>query len=402
MKILNQIMSASLVAVIAVTVVSCGTKEGVNSNAGAVDKEAEVQWDWGAFRQSNELVLQSLPVAVQPKQSLDIRSEASGILTLEMDSKQKLIAKGEQFARMDVDTLAEQGERLAIEEERRILEEMKTEKLELPEKKKVAKEELKEARRKVRLMEMILNNPAMKEMSAELFGGDLGAVNSATLLDAKDALSLAEQKMAWAEEFDEKLREGELRLQEMDASQSKRNYEDAKERSVYKAPFVGELRLEIDFVEGQSEYTVAARETIATLNDYTEIRGQLKVGNASWVSMAPQRLYLTLSDRNKTMMPYLKDEIIKDKRTLKEERHYLFAVPLENNESLKRLVGTEINGEVVYKLPKPCYIVPKYNLSLYALGKSDSIDWEAMVADLWPGASVLAEGLSEIAISYQP
>ena len=380
--------------------VSCGSKDGQEAKVD-VSQVVEVTWDWKEYHQSSELTLQTLPVEIQPRQSLEIKSEAAGILTLEIEAKQKDVAKDEQFARMDVDTLSEQGERLQIQEEKRILEEMRAETLELPEKRKVAKEELKEARRKVRLMEMILENPAMSKMTSEL-GLEIGVVNKTALKEANDALRLAEQKVAWAEEFDEKLREGELRIQEMDSSKNKRSYEDAKERSVYKAPFVGELRLEVDFVEGQSEYTVSARETIATLNDYSEIRGQLKVGNASWVSISPQRLYLSLNDKADTIMPFLEDEIIKDKRTQKEERHYLFSVPLEDNESLKRLVGTEIKGKLVYKLPKACFIVPKYNLSLYALGKSDSIEWEQMVAELWPGATVLAEGLSEVAISYQP
>jgi len=46
--------------------------------------------------------------------------------------------------------------------------------------------------------------------------------------------------------------------------------------------------------------------------------------------------------------------------------------------------------------------VPKYDVSLFALGKSDSIDWAEIVEELWPGAKVVAEGLSELAISYHP
>jgi len=362
----------------------------------------EIVWNWKEFERSSEIQLQTLPVDIQPKRSLDIKSEASGIITLEIDTEEKIVSKDFIFARMDVDTLSEQGERLTIQKEKRLLEDMKAEKLDLPEKRKNAKEELTEARRKVRLMELIMKNPAMAEMSSELFGGDIGAVNNATLRDAKDTLSLAEQKMAWADEFDEKLRKGQLRIQEMDATKNKRNFEDAKDRSVYRAPFDGTLRLEIDFVEEQKEYTVTGRESIATLNDYSKIHGLLKISNASWINLSPKRLLLQLHDRDKTTMPFLKDKIEKDKRTKREERKYVFAVPLENNEALKRLVGTQMKGDLIYKLPETCYIVPKYSLSLYALGKSDSVDWNQMVADLWPGAKVLAEGLSHIAISRHP
>jgi len=128
----------------------------------------------------------------------------------------------------------------------------------------------------------------------------------------------------------------------------------------------------------------------------------LKISNASWINLSPKRLLLQLNDQAKTLMPFLKDRIDKDKRTHREERKYVFSVPLENNEALKRLVGTQMKGELIYKLPKTCYIVPKYNLSLYALGKTDAVDWGEMVSVLWPGAKVLAEGLSYVAIDYQP
>ncbi|MFC4992945.1 hypothetical protein [Rubritalea tangerina] len=368
---------------------------------GVAIEEVEVSWDWAKYDRLNELSLQTLPVDIKPRQSLAIKSEAAGILTLELEGDVHEVRKGMRFARMDVDTLAEQGERLAILEEKRLLEDMRAEKLDLPEKKRLAKEELQEARRKVRLMEMIMDNPAMEEMSAELFGGDIASVTDTSFQEAKDALSLAEQKMAWADEYDEKLRKGQIRIQEMDFAKNERNYEQAKERSVYEAPFLGELRIELDYVEGQQEYTVGARETIATLNDYSEIHGHLRVKNASWINLSPQRLYIQLQDRDRTMMPFQDDRIILDKRTRKEERYYVFAVPLSQSESLKRLTGTQMRGDLVYKLPEVCYIVPKYDLSLYALGKSDSVDWAEMVGELWPGAKVIAEGLGDVAISYQ-
>ncbi|MGJ8672131.1 hypothetical protein [Rubritalea sp.] len=379
---------------------SC-SKETVDDESKLIEKEAFV-WSWRDFEKSNEISLQSLSVDIQPKRSLEVKSEAAGILTLEIEGNVNTVSKDMRFARMDVDSLAEQRERLTIQEEKRLLEDMRAEKLDLPEQKRLAKEELLEARRKVRLLELILENPAMEEMSAELFGGDIGAVSDASLKEARDALSLAESKVAWADEYDEKLRKGQLRLQEMDFAESERTYLQAKDRSVYTAPFQGELRLEVEYVEGQTEYTVTARETIATLNDYSEIHGLLKVENAAWINLSPQRLYLQLRDRDRTMMPFSDDRNVKDERTRREERFYVFSVPLSEGGSLRRLTGTQMKGDLIYKLPEHCYIIPKYDLSLYALGKSDSVDWSEMVAELWPGAKVIAEGLSDVAISYHP
>ena len=374
-----------------------------SDRAGAASSDAsaaKVPWDWKGFTKSTELVLGTLPVDVQPKQSLAITSEASGIMTFEITDKVSPVKKGQVIARMDVDTLAEQEERLTIQNEKQVLEEMKLENLDVPEKRKKAKEELEEARRKVKLMEMILKNPAMAEMSQELFGTDVGKISDESLTEAQNALKLAERKFAWAEEYDEKIQKGQLRIQEMDFAKSKRQHQQVKDRSVYTAPFDGELRLEVNYVAGEKEYTVAGRETIATLNDYEDIHAHLKVTNANWINLQPQRLHIQLNDRDRTVMAFADDRVEKDPKTQREERKYVFAVPLKGNESLKRLAGTQMNGDLVYKLPEACHIVPKYDLALFALGKTETIEWAAMVESLWPGAKVLAEGQKHVAISY--
>lgn len=361
---------------------------------------AALTWDWNSFPRSSELTLGTLPIDVQPKQSLAIKSEAGGIMTFELTDKLTQVTKDQVIARMDIDTLAEQEERLTIQDEKQVLEEMKRENLDVPERRKRATDELEEARRKLRLVEMILKNPAMEEMSQELFGADMGRINRESLTEAQEAFKLAQQKMAWAEEFDERLQKGAQRIQEMDLTRSKRQHQEVKERSVYTAPFTGELRLEVNHVEGQKEYTVSTRETIATLNDYEEIHARLGVSNANWINLQPQRLHIRLNDRDKTLMEFADDRVEKDERTLREERKYIFSVPLRNNESLKRLAGTQMNGDLIYKLPQECHIVPKYDLALYALGKTETIEWAAMVKKLWPAAEVLAEGQKHIAISY--
>jgi len=396
------ILTHSLIAGSALIIFSsCNSKQPTKTPPEKKPTQQKVvTWDWKAFPRANELTLRTLPVSIQPKRSFEIKSEANGIITLEIDKKISNVKKGQILARMDVETLNEEAEKIRIETEKQILEEMKDEKLTIPEKRKKAQEELTEAKRKVKLITMILKNPAMKEMSMELFGQDIGKVNEAALAKAKADLRLAEQKFAWAEEFDEKLRKGELRLKEMAMNKNKRKFKEVKDRSVYTIPFDGELRLEVNFIKDKKEYTVGGRETIATLNDYQEIYAYVKVANASWINLQPQRLYIQLNDRSKTLMNFHDERIIRDKRTRKEERKYIFSVPLKNNESLKRLAGTEMKAQLIYKLPETCYIVPKYDLSLYSLGKTNTTDWQEMVKQLWPTAKVLAQGRKHLAIKF--
>ena len=394
----SSLNSLALVAIV-IAFTSCDSKE--KSATTTVEQKNEIIWEWQEYPQASEMILRTMPVDVQPKQSFEIKSESAGIITVMPTEKNTHIMKGELFAKMDVDTLSEQEERLRLQEQKQFLDEMKDEKLNIPEKRKQATEDLAEARRKVRLLKMVLNNPAMAEMSQELIGGDIGTLNKNSLKEAEDALQLAERKLEWAEKFDEQIRQGQLRIQEMDMAKNKRQHQDAKDRSVYTAPFTGELRLEVNFIKGQDQYTVVGRETIATLNDYEQIHAHVKVANAKWITLQPERLFIQLSNRDKTLMTFHEDRIHKDERTRKEERKYIFTVPLKSNGSLKRLAGTQMQGELLYKLPESCYIIPKYDLSLYAYGKTTSIEWSKMVNELWPTATVLAEGRTHVAVKLR-
>ena len=42
------------------------------------------------------------------------------------------------------------------------------------------------------------------------------------------------------------------------------------------------------------------------------------------------------------------------------------------------------------------------DVSLYALGKTKTLDWCEMVDQLWPGAKVTAEGMKSLAIDFIP
>ena len=76
--------------------------------------------------------------------------------------------------------------------------------------------------------------------------------------------------------------------------------------------------------------------------------------------------------------------------------------PLGDNEGLKRLTGSEIDADLLYDLGQECYIVPKLDLSIYAMDHSSAREWPKMVTELFDGADLVAEGLEHLAIALQP
>lgn len=393
-------LSSLLIPIAMVALSSCDTKETEITQV--IEVEKEIIWDWSEYPQSSEIQLRTLAVSIQPKQTFEIKSESNGIITIRPNQKHSTVLKGDLIAEMDVETLSEDEEQIKLEEEKQLLENLKDEQLNIPEKRKLAQEEMSEAKRKVKLLEHILKNPAMADIAQELVGSDIGTLNDNSLAEAQEVLALAQKKLEWFETFDEQIRQGQKRLQDIDMDRKRRKYQDTKDRSIYTAPFDGELRLEVNFIEGQNEYTVTGRETIATVNNYDEIHAHVKVSNASWVSLQPERLQVQLTNENQTLMTFLEDRIDKDIRTRKEERKYIFTVPHKSDSTLKRLTGTEIQAKLTYKLPENCHIVPKYDLSLYAADKEmKTIDWNEVTQKLWPEAKILAVGSTHLAIHYK-
>lgn len=396
---LPSLKHCSLLIVLSTLFASCDKNES-HETASLAKQPEPIVWDWNNYAQATEMHLSAIPVDIQPKESYQVQSEASGIITFEVTEKNTIVKKDQLIARMDVEGIKEQETRLEIQIDKTKIATLRADELDIPEKKKLANTELEEARKKVRLYKLMLDNPAVKEYSAELLGRDKGIIDEKAMQDAEDALSLAEKKFAFAEEFEKKIQDGDRVLQEMDTEQSKRNLDIAKGRSLYKVPFDGELRLEVNFVKGQQEYTVGSRETVAILNNYDEIHAHLKVANSDWISLDPSRLYLQLNDKSNTLLEFMDDRIGKDPRTGREERKYIFSVPLKENTQLKRLTGTQMNSTLIYRLPEQCYIVPKYDISLYALGKTDSLVWPVIVEKLWPNAKLLGVGHKHLAIKY--
>ena len=208
---------------------------------------------------------------------------------------------------------------------------------------------------------------------------------------------MAELDYEFAEKHEARLRADEIRLSDMDMEDNREAFKEAKGQAEYIIPFDGELQINIPLIPGQNDYTVASREVIATLNDYTEIHGRLVVKNADWISLPPDSLQIRLKDKARTKLKFLDDRNISSTRG-KEERNYIFNIELEGNQELRRLTGSTLDADLLHNLGKPCYIVPKLQFSLYAMSRSKEREWDSILSDLFPDAEILAEGLEHLAI----
>jgi len=365
------------------------------------EEELRPEWNWKKYKRARELSLGTKTVSIQPKRSLELKSEGTGELTLLIDKEKVTVPKGFLWAQMDKDKLAKDKERLEIDEVSTLLSTEKRKEFERPERIKNAKKELEENRLKLTKMKKLMSSKTLLKNAQKIFP-DIGKVNAKTLKEAEEEFAFSEKKLNRLQEIDEILEEGADRKQDMDLDKARESYDKAKDKSNYEAPFSGELRIELDWVEDQNEYTVAGRELLATLNDYEEMHVLLGTQGANWISLDSDSLVLRLNDRKSTEVTFKEDKTVKDERTRKEEKFYIFSAVTAEEPQLKRLAGTTIQADLLTKLEKRCWIVPKVDISMEALGQTESKVWRDIVDDVWPGANVVAVGGNSIAIDYIP
>jgi hypothetical protein len=83
---------------------------------------------------------------------------------------------------------------------------------------------------------------------------------------------------------------------------------------------------------------------------------------------------------------------------LREEAVYYFEFPAEKSALAARLMGTDVSCELWFTLPQPARVVPKLSLVLQQPEAFQGRSWAKGVGAVWPGAYVLVEGQTDLAI----
>src|SRR5207247_1444662 len=83
---------------------------------------------------------------------------------------------------------------------------------------------------------------------------------------------------------------------------------------------------------------------------------------------------------------------------MREEVIYYFQFPTNDCSTAARLVGSDVSCEVWLALSQPARVVPKLALVLHQPAAFQSRHWNEGLAQLSPGAQVLVEGQTDLAI----
>ena len=94
-------------------------------------------------------------------------------------------------------------------------------------------------------------------------------------------------------------------------------------------------------------------------------------------------------------MRFLKIERIQNR----EESVYYFEFPPNQSATAARLVGSQVACELSVRLDEPVHVVPKLSLVLHDPEAFENRSWAIAVSTLFPGARLVAEGQTDLAIA---
>jgi hypothetical protein len=370
----------------------CSPKEKKSAAAAAP------QWNWSKYPRAERMRLASVPCRVLPKTSLNINAPFSGLLRLYVDRPNTNLPAGYVWAEFEPRILEAESNALyeargKIDERERLLVE-----LELPKQKIELSRKIDDLQRQVRLMKIFATNQNIAGHGAVVTGLKDHSLNQEAITRADDELRLAQQTYDYLCKTNLQMLGHDFQTLRSDLQRRQLEFDRQATQSRLKMPLDGQLNPSLQLAEGVSEYPVNAGQELAVVRDLTTILLRIPLADASWSTLPTERLSAIVRMPNGTRLeaPFAHKKL--ERVQQREDIVYYFQFPPERSAAAARLVGTEVSCELWLGLMQPAHVVPKLTLVLHQPSAFASRRWNEGLAQLAPGASLLVEGQSDIAV----
>jgi hypothetical protein len=361
---------------------------------------AKTQWSWDKYPPVEKMRLATLPCQVQPKTSLIINAPISGQLRLNISSPQTNLQSDFVWAEFEPKVLNMEAAELAeakrkIEERERLFRE-----IELPKERIKLTKEVAEARKQLMLLSLVSTNPALGHLAISASGGakEGGVLKSGSLEEAKKELALMEENLKYLSTTNPAILGMDIEGARLELQRRQLEFERRQAQARFKMPFVGQLITSLQLAEGVTEYPVSAGQELAVVRDLKCIVLRVPLEDVAWTALSAARLtaVLHLPDGTQLEAPFAYKKL--ERSQLREEVFYYFQFPFEESTSAAQLVGADLSCELWLGLTQPARIVPKLALVMQEPNAFQNRHWNEGIAQILPGAQVLIEGQTDLAI----
>jgi len=357
-------------------------------------------WNWSKYPRVERMRLASMPCRVLPKTSLNINAPFSGTLRLYVDRPNTNLPADYVWAEFEPKILEAESNalyeaRAKIDERERLLVE-----LELPKQKIELSRKIDDLQRQVKLMKIFtaLTNQNIAPQGYAVTGVKDRSLNQEAITRAEDELRLAQQTYDYLCKTNLQMLGHDFQSQRSDLQRRQLEFDRQATQARLKMPFEGQLNPSLQLAEGVSEYPVNSGQELAVVRDLSTILLRIPLADASWSTLPTERLSAIVRMPNGTRLeaPFVHKKL--ERAQQREDIIYYFQFPPERSATAARLVGTEVSCELWLGLMQPAHVVPKLTLVLHQPSAFASRRWNEGLAQLAPGASLLVEGQTDIAV----
>ncbi|MDB6122154.1 MAG: hypothetical protein JWQ71_1147 [Pedosphaera sp.] len=379
--------------------VSLAVGAGCSQKAVQPPATATANWSWDAYPKVEKMRLAILPCRILPKTSLTINAPVSGQLRLYIDRPQTNLPTDFVWAEFEPKVLNMEAAELAeakrkIDERERLFKE-----IELPKERIKLNREIAEAQKQLTLLSLVATNPALAQLAISASSGNKdGILKSGSLDEARKELALMEQNLKYLSTTNPAMFGIDLEGARMEWQRRQLEFDRRQAQSRFKMPFAGQLIASVQLAEGITEYPVSAGQELAVVRDLKSVLLRVPLEDVSWSALPVARLtaILHLPDGTQLEAPFAYKKL--ERSQLREEVFYYFQFPFEESAPAAQLVGTDLSCELWLGLPQPARIVPKLALVLHEPTAFQNRQWNEGITRLLPGAHVVVEGQTDLAI----
>lgn len=358
-------------------------------------------WNWDAYPPTGRMRLAQLSCQLLAKSSITISSPLLGVLRVNVSQPQTHLEAGFVWAEFEPAMFA--AEEKAIEEARTKLDQLEgfQLELELPKQKLRLERELEESQRQFALINLLSTNPALASAALTLSSQNTSPLRPDALSKVETEVGLLQRSLRYLESTNLALLGIDLAGQRSEWQRRKLEFERRLNQAKLKMPFSGQLTVSLPLTEGVEEYPVNVGQELAVARDLSLIRLRLALANPAWAGLPMEKLSAVVRLPNgeelEAEFAFQKIERVQNR----EESVYYFQFAPERARTVAKLMGTDVACELWLNLPQSARVVPKLSLVLQNAAAFQAGSWQQGVGVAWPGARVLVEGQTELAVLLQ-
>lgn len=357
-------------------------------------------FDLQRYPQADEIVLGTITAEVKPARALRLKAPSTGQLQLHLPAASQPLAKGTVWAEIDPARL--DLERRAVTLAGALLKAKEEPALRLEQARNRADltERLDELERQAAMLRKLLKEPELGELylSEPDSSGDTDKVRyMLTQLDRQTHL-LREVLTFVGTPKQEVLELQALRLkleqQEIELARRERD-------SRLVMPFDGELTLVPPLPPPGEPLFVESGTDLARIQDFTRVDARAVIKHTAWRLIDPASVRLRVEAGGTVLFADF-SRALSEEVFGRDELVYYFTFRPEQKSAARALVGGQISVQLIATLPSPARLVPKLDLALAQPELFRTLGWAAAVAQLIPGARIIQQGDTHLALAVQP